>query len=66
MHVYVQLKKGLKLTDTDRQMMRNLWVDRSQWGKPLDLQPLTDIHLHTTFKEPDDVCNHGNMPVNGN
>ena len=61
MHVYVQLKKGLKLTDTDRQMMRNLWVDRSQWGKPLDLQPLADIHLHTTFKEPDDVCNHGNM-----
>lgn len=61
MHVYIQLKKGQTLTDADRRAMRNLWVDRSQWGKPLDFQPLTDIHLHTTFKEPDDVYNHGSM-----
>ena len=61
MHVYIQLKKGQKLTDADRLAMRNLWIDHSQWGKPLDFQPLSDIHLRTTFKEPDDVYNHGNI-----
>ena len=61
MHVFIQLKKGNTLTDADRSAMRDVWVKHSQWGKPLAFQPLKDIHLHTPFKEPNDVFNHGNI-----
>ena len=62
MHVFIQLQKGSVLSDTDRTAMRNIWVDHSKWGNPLDFQRLTDIHLHTHFKEfGEDVNNHGDM-----
>lgn len=61
MHVFIQLKKGVALTDADRRAMRNLWMKYSRRGKPLAFQPLKDIHLHTPFKEPKDVYNHGNI-----
>ena len=61
MHVFIQLKKGNTLTDADRLAMRDLWMKHSKWGKPLAFQALKDIHLHTSFKEPNDVFNHGNM-----
>ena len=61
MHVFIQLKKGNTLTDADRSAMRDVWVKHSQWGKPLAFQPLKDIHLRTSFKEPNDVFNHGNI-----
>ncbi len=61
MHVFIQLQKGTTLTDADRLAMRDLWMKHSQRGKPLAFQPLKDIHLRTTFKEPNDVNNHGSM-----
>lgn len=61
MHVFIQLKKGNTLSEADGTTMRDLWTKHSQWGKPLAFQPLKDIHLHTTFKESNDVFNHGNI-----
>lgn len=61
MHVFIQLKNGVSLTEADRADMRNLWKKHFERGKPLAFQPLKAIHLYTTFKEPRDVYNHGNM-----
>lgn len=61
MHVFIQLKKGNRLSEVDRLAMRDLWMKHSKAGKPLAFQPLKDIHLHTPFKEPNDVNNHGNI-----
>lgn len=61
MHVFVQTKKGVILSEADCLAMRNSWVDHSEYGKPLGFQFLKDIHLYTHFKDPD-VYNQGNMP----
>lgn len=61
MHVYIQLKKGVTLTDADREAVSSCWVNHYDKGLRLGLQPLTDLHLHTPFKEPTDVYNHGSM-----
>lgn len=61
MHIYVQLQKGAALTEADQLSARNLWKERVEEGSLIGFQPLNDIHLHTAFKEPNDVCNHGNM-----
>ena len=61
MHVYVQLKKGATLSEADRVAISKTWQRHEEKGLRLALQPLTDIHLHTSFKEPEDVNNHGNM-----
>lgn len=61
MHVFFQLRKGEVLTDADQSAMRNVWVEHSEKGVPLTFQPLMDIHLRTTFMEPNDVNNHGSM-----
>ncbi|MCD8268724.1 MAG: ABC transporter permease [Parabacteroides sp.] len=61
MHVFIQLKKGAVLTEADRLAMRNLWSEHLDKEKPLAFQPLKDIHLYTSFKEPKDVYNHGSV-----
>lgn len=60
MHVYIQLKKGTALSDTDRQAMSGVWTDHWEKGKPLVFQPLNDIHLHTHFKDPG-IDNYGSI-----
>ena len=58
--VYIQLRKGTVLSDADRQKMSRVWLSHKDKGMPLEFQPLKDIHLHTSFKDPE-VSNHGNM-----
>lgn len=58
--VYIQLRKGTVLSDADRQKMSRVWQSHKEKGMPLEFQPLKDIHLHTSFKDPE-VSNHGNM-----
>ena len=58
--VYIQLRKGTVLSDADRQKMSRVWLSHKDKGMPLKFQPLKDIHLHTSFKDPE-VSNHGNM-----
>lgn len=61
MHVYIQLKKGVPLSEANRQPMSKVLDDHiGKKGVRLSFQPLSDIHLHTSFKEPD-VLNHGKM-----
>lgn len=58
--VYIQLRKETVLSDADRQKMSRVWLSHKDKGMPLEFQPLKDIHLHTSFKDPE-VSNHGNM-----
>ena len=59
-NVYIQLRKGSVLSDTDRQAMSHAWQNRQENGLVLEFQPLKDIHLHTWFKDPE-VSNYGSM-----
>ena len=59
-NVYIQLRKGYVLSDTDRQTMSHAWQNRQGNGLVLEFQPLKDIHLHTWFKDPE-VSNYGSI-----
>lgn len=58
--VYVQLKEGLTLSESERQALSRAWTDRREDGRALAFQPLKDIHLHTSFKDPE-AANLRNM-----
>ncbi|RHJ82545.1 ABC transporter permease [Parabacteroides sp. AM08-6] len=59
-HVYVQLKKGMALSEKEREAMSRVWTDHLDKGKTLAFQPLDDIHLYTDFKDPG-IDNYGNI-----
>ena len=58
--VYIQLRKGTVLSETDWRKMSRVWLNHRDKGMRLEFQPLKDIHLQTSFKDPE-VGNHGNM-----
>ena len=59
-NVYIQLRKGAVLSEADRKAMGRTWINQREDGRSLEFQPLKDIHLHTSFKDPS-VDNYGNM-----
>lgn len=58
--VYIQLKDNAVLTDADRKAMSRVWGDHGKEHTMLAFQPLTDIHLHTKFKDAY-ITNYGSM-----
>lgn len=57
---YIELKENISLSEADRKAMGTLLARHTNREEVLAFQPLTDIHLHTEFKERW-VDNHGNI-----
>ena len=58
--VYIQLKDRAGLMETDRKAMSRVWTDHGAKNILLAFQPLTDIHLKTTFSDGL-VLNYGSL-----
>jgi putative ABC transport system permease protein len=58
---YIQLQKGYPYQRIDEQIVDLMSKKSPQVGVELNLQPLTDIHLHSGHKYAADVSGHGDI-----